>query len=236
VNLGKIDRAKLAALEEMRLLGAPLSCINLQMRKFNSPTLIYDIPMQNFSQYISSQNSIANKIQNSLNLDILINSIWELARDSNSIVFTIGNGGSASTAEHFSADLGQMEKRTGQAVRSFCLNSQIALSSAFANDYEYSSVIARQLSAFKNSNYILVTFSASGRSKNILEAIKFSLEAKKEVHCFIGFNGGEIISIKNANVIHFPDPKQDYGIAENLHLTASHYIVDRLVEKFKGIK
>ena len=190
--------------------------------------------MQSFSEYILSQNSIADKIQSDLSLDILIDSIWNLAKDSNSIVFTIGNGGSASTAEHFSADLGQMEKRTGYSIRSFCLNTQIALSSAFANDYDYASVLAKQLSSFANSKFILVAFSASGRSKNILEAIKFSLEAKKEAHCFIGFNGGEIINIKNANIIYFPDPKQDYGIVENLHLAASHYIVDRLVEKFNG--
>jgi len=190
--------------------------------------------MQSFSDYILSQNSIADKIQSDHSLDILINSIWNLAKDPNSIVFTIGNGGSASTAEHFSADLGQMEKRTGYSIRSFCLNTQIALSSAFANDYDYASVLAKQLSSFANSKFILVAFSASGRSKNILEAIKFSLEANKEVHCFIGFDGGEIINIKNANVIYFPDPKQDYGMVENLHLTASHYIVDRLVEKFNG--
>lgn len=190
--------------------------------------------MQNFSEYILSQNSIADKIQSDHSLDILINSIWNLTKDPNSIVFTIGNGGSASTAEHFSADLGQMEKRTGYSIRSFCLNTQIALSSAFANDYDYASVLAKQLSSFANSKFILVAFSASGRSKNILEAIKFSLKANKEVHCFIGFDGGEIINIKNANVIYFPDPKQDYGMVENLHLTASHYIVDRLVEKFNG--
>jgi phosphoheptose isomerase len=110
----------------------------------------------------------------------------------------------------------------------------MALSSAFANDFDYASVLAKQLSSFANSNFILVAFSASGRSQNLLEAIKFSLEAKKEVHCLIGFDGGEIINIKNANVIYFPDSKQDYGIVENLHLTAAHYVVDRLVEKFNG--
>ena len=190
--------------------------------------------MQSFPEYISSQNIIASNLKSTDSIDKLVESIFESSTNPNSIVFTIGNGGSASTAEHFSADLSQMEKRTGHAIRSFCLNSQIALSSAFANDYDYTSVLAKQLSSFANSNFILVAFSASGRSKNILEAIKFSLDAKKEVHCLIGFDGGEIINIKNANVIYFPDPKQDYGIVENLHLTASHYIVDRLVEKFNG--
>ena len=62
--------------------------------------------MQSFSEYILSQNAIAGEIQSALSLNHLIDSIWNLAKDSNSIVFTIGNGGSASTAEHFSADLG----------------------------------------------------------------------------------------------------------------------------------
>jgi D-sedoheptulose 7-phosphate isomerase len=190
--------------------------------------------MVSFSEYIASQNVIASSIKDTTSLENLVDSIWNLAKNSNSIIFTIGNGGSASTAEHFSADLGQMGVRTGQTVRSFCLNSQIALSSAFANDHDYSSVIARQLSSFKNSNFILIAFSASGSSKNILEAIKFSLEIKKEVHCFIGFDGGEILNIKKANIIYFPDSRKDYGIVENLHLTASHYVIDRLVEKFNG--
>ena len=188
--------------------------------------------MLSFSEYISSQNLIAGALRDKDSLDKLVESIFDSASNPNSIVFTIGNGGSASTAEHFSADLAQMEKRTGYSVRSFCLNSQIALSSAFANDYEYSSVLTTQLSPFKDNNYILVAFSASGNSKNVLNAVNFALTAGKEVHCFVGFTGGEILNIEKVNVIYFPDSEKNYGIAENLHLTATHYVVDRLIKKF----
>ena len=188
--------------------------------------------MLSFSEYISSQNLIAGALRDKDSLDKLVESIFDSASNPNSIVFTIGNGGSASTAEHFSADLAQMEKRTGYSVRSFCLNSQIALSSAFANDYEYSSVLTTQLSPFKDNNYILVAFSASGNSKNVLNAVNFSLTAGKEVHCFVGFTGGEILNIEKVNVIYFPDSEKNYGIAENLHLTATHYVVDRLIKIF----
>jgi len=188
--------------------------------------------MQSFSGYISSQNSIASNLRGADALDKLIESISDAASNPNSIVFTIGNGGSASTAEHFSADLAQMEKRTGHAVRSFCLNSQIALSSAFANDRDYSTALSDQLASFKGSNYILVAFSASGNSRNILSAVNFSLAAGKDVHCFVGFSGGEVLNIEKINVIYFPDSGKNYGMAENLHLTAAHYVVDRLIEKF----
>ena len=188
--------------------------------------------MQSFFEYLSSQNLIASNLSGTDSLNKLVDSIFKSASNPNSIVFTIGNGGSASTAEHFSADLAQMEKRTGVAVRSFCLNSQIALSSAFANDYEYSTALAAQLTSFKDSSYILVAFSASGNSKNVLNALNFSLSVGKEVHCFTGFSGGEVLGMEKANVIHFPDSEKNYGIAENLHLTATHYVVDRLIEKF----
>jgi len=188
--------------------------------------------MKSYSEYVSDQCKIAQQYVSDSALNNLIKSIFNVSNDKNSLVFTVGNGGSATTAEHFSADLAQMEKRTGHAIRSFCLNSQIALSSAFANDYEYSTALATQLNSFKGSNYMLVAFSASGNSKNILSAVNFSLAEGKEVHCFVGFSGGEILKVKKANVIYFPDVEKNYGIAENLHLTAAHYVVDRLIEKF----
>ena len=195
----------------------------------------YNVLMVSFSEYVSSQNHIVESSDNTFVMDSLIECIWDLSKDPSSIVFTAGNGGSASTAEHFSADLGQMEKRTGHEVRSVCLNSQMALNSALANDLNYENAITTQLSSFKNFNYILVIFSASGNSKNMLNAIKFSLEKNKKVYCFVGFNGGEIVDIKKANSVYFPDVNKNYGLVENLHLMASHYIVDRLVEKFKEI-
>ena len=191
--------------------------------------------MMSFSEYIASQNYIVEKSNNTFVIDNLIECIWDLSKDPSSVVFTAGNGGSASTAEHFSADLGQMENRTGHEVRSVCLNSQMALNSALANDLNYENAITTQLSSFKNFNYILVIFSASGNSKNILNAIKFSLERNKKVYCFVGFDGGEIANIEKANLVHFPDVNKNYGLVENLHLTASHYIVDRLIEKFTEI-
>ena len=188
--------------------------------------------MESFFEYISSQNLIASNLRGTDSIDRLVESIFESATNPNSIVFTIGNGGSASTAEHFSADLAQMKKRTGRAIRSFCLNSQIALSSAFANDHDYSTALADQLASFKGGSYILVAFSASGNSENILNAVNFSLTAGKEVHCFVGFSGGEILTIEKANIVFFPDAEKNYGMVENLHLITSHYVIDCLVEKF----
>ena len=188
--------------------------------------------MLSLSQYLSIHTEIVDELKNTKSINELIECIWNLSKDENSIIFTAGNGGSASTAEHFSADLGQMEKRTGHAIRSVCLNSQIALSSAFANDSNFQSVMSQQLSSYKNSNFVFVAFSASGNSENILSAIELAITYGKETFCFVGFDGGKVIKMNKVNAIYFPDARNDYGVAENLHLIASHYIVDRLIEKF----
>jgi len=188
--------------------------------------------MLSLSEYFTIHKKILEENDNTVSINDLIDCIYNLSGAENSIIFTAGNGGSASTAEHFSADLGQMEKRTGHAIRSVCLNSQISLNSAFANDLNYQSVMSRQLSSYKNCNFIFVAFSASGNSENILRAIETSLAYEKRVFCFVGFDGGKIITNNKVKSIYFSDTKKNYGIVENLHLLASHFIVDRLVEKF----
>jgi len=188
--------------------------------------------MLSLSEYFTIHKKILEENDNAVSITDLIDCIYNLSEAENSIIFTAGNGGSASTAEHFSADLGQMEKRTGHAIRSVCLNSQISLNSAFANDLNYQSVMSQQLSSYKNCNFIFVAFSASGNSENILRAIQTSLAYGKRVFCFVGFDGGKIITNNKVKSIYFSDTKKNYGIVENLHLLASHFIVDRLVEKF----
>lgn len=188
--------------------------------------------MLSLSEYFTIHKKILEENDNNVSITDLIDCIYNLSEAENSIIFTAGNGGSASTADHFSADLGQMEKRTGHAIRSVCLNSQISLNSAFANDLNYQSVMSQQLSSYKNCNFIFVAFSASGNSENILKAIETSLAYGKRVFCFVGFDGGKIITNNKVKSIYFSDTKKNYGIAENLHLLASHFIVDRLVEKF----
>jgi len=188
--------------------------------------------MLSLSEYFTIHKKILEENDNTVSINDLIDCIYNLSEAEDSLIFTAGNGGSASTAEHFSADLGQMEKRTGHAIRSVCLNSQISLNSAFANDLNYQSVMSRQLSSYKNCNFIFVAFSASGNSENILRAIETSLAYEKRVFCFVGFDGGKIITNNKVKSIYFSDTKKNYGIVENLHLLASHFIVDRLVEKF----
>jgi len=124
-------------------------------------------------------------------------------------IYIIGNGGSASTANHFANDLVKM---CGLKAISLCANEAIVM--AFANDNGYENVFSEQLKVFLTDKDLLITISGSGSSKNILEAIKY---AKK-----VG-----------ARVYTFPtqyDYNCDMKKAEDKHLQLAHKIAQNLCD------
>jgi len=189
--------------------------------------------MSDFKAYFHRHYRILSNFQGEQSILNLVDDIENFAKNPNSLVFTVGNGGSASTAEHFSADLSLMEQRTGTQVRSICLNSSIAFFTALSNDISYETALVNQINLYKNFNYLLVTFSASGNSKNILQTIEKALANQKKVYSFVGFDAGAMKDIKLLNLIHYYDPFKDYGIAENLQLSATHYVIDLLIKRFR---
>ena len=102
-------------------------------------------------------------------------------------VYIIGNGGSASTANHFANDLVKM---CGIKAISLCANEAIVM--AYANDEGYENVFSEQLKVFLTKKDLLITISGSGTSKNIVKAKKYarktgamvySLPTMKEENC-----------------------------------------------------
>jgi D-sedoheptulose 7-phosphate isomerase len=87
-------------------------------------------------------------------------------------VFIAGNGGSACDAMHFVGELVctyKDHKRKG--YNAICLNSNIAVITAWANDKDYNSVFARQLDALGKKGDVFVGITTSGNSKNIINAL-----------------------------------------------------------------
>src|SRR5919108_1292711 len=90
-------------------------------------------------------------------------------------VFTLGNGGSASTASHMAADLAK--NTIGANMRRFrvlSLNDNQALLTALANDLGYENVYSEQLKNLIRAGDLLIAISASGNSANVLKAIRYA--------------------------------------------------------------
>lgn len=116
-------------------------------------------------------------------------------------VYICGNGGSASTAEHFTNDLFK------KGIKAVCLNSNTSIITMIANDYGYTFVFSKQLEVFADEHDLLITISCSGKSMNIVEAMETADKIGMVSYSFPTFH-----------------MDKDYGKLENEHLTFAHLI------------
>jgi D-sedoheptulose 7-phosphate isomerase len=101
--------------------------------------------------------------------------ILQEARVSGRQVFIMGNGGSASTATHFVCDLAKNTRRDELPhFRVIGLTDNMAMFSAYANDEGYEHVFEAQLANLIDSNDIVIGISASGNSRNVLNAMSLA--------------------------------------------------------------
>jgi D-sedoheptulose 7-phosphate isomerase len=139
-------------------------------------------------------------------------------------VFTLGNGGSASTASHMAADLAK--NTIGANMRRFrvlSLNDNQSLLTALANDLGYQNVFSEQLKNLIRPGDLLIALSGSGNSPNVIRAIRYAQEQCAEVVGILGFQGGEAARLADMAII---VPSDHYGIVEDVHLIINHILVD----------
>lgn len=149
--------------------------------------------------------------------------VWRDGRQ----VFVIGNGGSASTASHVACDLGRIE-HPRSTFRVAGLADNVALLSALANDLGYEHVFVEQLRPQLRAGDALVSISASGRSPNVLAAMRFAREQGATNLALLGFDGGDAIHLADEHVLVASD---EYGLVEDVHLAVNHLLVAYLRER-----
>lgn len=107
-------------------------------------------------------------------------------------VFIMGNGGSASTASHFTCDLSFQPVGNKPRIKVMGLTDNMAIITARANDIDYSSVFVEQLKCHLNKGDVVIGISASGNSPNVLKAIEYAKKQGATTIGFAGFNGGKL--------------------------------------------
>jgi D-sedoheptulose 7-phosphate isomerase len=154
------------------------------------------------------------------------------ARENGNKIYIIGNGGSLATASHFICDLAKGAKVQGKTFNIIPLDSP-AIFSAYANDEGYENVFLSQVSEISKED-LLISFSASGNSKNLIKAAGFARTKGAIIISLTGFNKGGLIS-KIAHInISVPAEEGEYGPVEDIHLIFEHAIttfIKKLLEE-----
>ena len=137
-------------------------------------------------------------------------------------VFTCGNGGSASIANHFQCDHEKgVRTGTGLTTRVASLSTNVEILSAIANDIGYDVVFEYQLESQARPGDVLVVVSSSGRSPNVVRALQWARTHGMATVAMTGFTGGPARELADAS-IHVDS--HNYGVVEDSHQACMHLL------------
>lgn len=139
-----------------------------------------------------------------------------------------GNGGSASDALHIAGELvGRFRKeRRGLNVRA--LSADVAVLTAWANDYSYDTVFSRQVEAYGQAGGVLWAISTSGNSRNVLAAAEAARGLGMHVLAMTGEGGGKLAPL--ADVL-LDVPSRDTPRIQEMHVTLYHWLCEAIEER-----
>jgi D-sedoheptulose 7-phosphate isomerase len=106
-----------------------------------------------------------------------------------------GNGGSAADAQHFAAELVGRYRMDRRALAAMALTTDSSALTAIANDYGFEQVFSRQLEAIGKSGDVVVAFSTSGNSANVLRALECARDRSMTRIGLSGKSGGEMLGM-----------------------------------------
>jgi D-sedoheptulose 7-phosphate isomerase len=192
--------------------------------------------MEHIQNYISVLQQTLDQLPRQLIADVV--GVLQNARLQGNSVFIMGNGGSASTASHFVCDLAKNTRCAGfPHFRVIGLTDNNAIFSAYANDEGYENVFSQQLVNLIAPGDIVIGISASGNSKNVINAIEEVQKYNATTIGFTGFDGGRLGQLVN---FHLHVKSDIIEHVEDIHLMLEHIIVktikerDRLQAKIKA--
>ncbi len=177
-----------------------------------------------YFQYLSSLQSIPE-----YDLILMAKQITDSISKQNSI-WIIGNGGSASTAEHFETDLSFIRKSMPfPKLKVSALTSNSALITAIANDIGFENIFSHQLFRRAEPGDLCILISASGNSENLIRAVEACEEIGVKTLGLLGFDGGRLIDLVNTSILVKTDLGR-YGPVEDVHLAICHEISSRVAD------
>ena len=144
------------------------------------------------------------------------------AREAGRQIFLCGNGGSAATASHFANDLGKgaswgQDKR----FRVLALTDNVSWITALANDTDYSQIFVEQLKNYARPEDLLIAFSGSGNSPNVLEVVQWANQNSMLTVGITGRPGGKL-----GKLARYPVFVESSHMG---HIEEGHFLIQHLV-------
>ena len=179
--------------------------------------------MNDIEERIENFKLLKNEIEN-INKASLI--LIEALKSENKILFC-GNGGSASDCNHLACEFISKFKKERKSLPAISLCANNSTITAIANDFSFDYIFKRQIEGLGKKNDVLFAISTSGKSKNIIEAIK---QAKKQEMKVIFLTGKNKSNFNVDIEINAPSDKTEQ--IQEMHIVIGHIICKITEENF----
>ena len=145
-----------------------------------------------------------------------------------------GNGGSASDAQHFAAEMVGRFERERPELPAIALTTDTSILTAIANDYDFGQVFARQVRALGRAGDVLLAISTSGNSGNVCAAVAAAHEREMRVVALTGKGGGRIGELLTPDDVHICVPHSVTARIQEVHILAIHCLCDAIDASLLG--
>jgi D-sedoheptulose 7-phosphate isomerase len=163
--------------------------------------------------------------------DVMIPQVAEVVRllasciESGHKILIMGNGGSSSDAQHMAAELVGRFEREREPIPAISLTTDSSVLTAIGNDFGFDEVFAKQVQALAHQDDVVICFSTSGESENVIKA---ALRAKEIGAKVVGFLGERDCTLVKLADISLRVPSSRTCRIQEGHITLVHVICEGL--------
>ena len=149
-------------------------------------------------------------------------------------ILSCGNGGSAADAQHFSAEMLNRFEMERPGLPAIALTTDSSTLTSIANDYQFADIFSKQIRALGQPGDVLLAFSTSGESHNIIHAIDAAHDKDMHVVALTGREGGQIVDLMQDKDIEIRVPSWSTARIQEVHIMIIHSICDLIDRQLLG--
>jgi D-sedoheptulose 7-phosphate isomerase len=149
-------------------------------------------------------------------------------------ILTCGNGGSAGDAQHFSSEMLNRFDQDRPPLPAMALSTDTSTLTSIANDYHFDEIFSKQIRALGQSGDVLICYTTSGNSANVLKAVEAAHDRGMAVIGVTGKGGGKVAELLDGSDIEIRVSSKSTARIQEVHLLVTHCLCDLIDHKLFG--
>jgi D-sedoheptulose 7-phosphate isomerase len=182
------------------------------------------LPDAVIQEHLSALSALSQEVSDSMAAEIqaLADRVLATIMGGGKVMFC-GNGGSAADAQHLAAEYVVRFSRERRALAALALTTDTSVLTAGGNDYGYDTIFSRQVEALGQAGDLLILYSTSGESDNLIAAVESAGRLDIFTAALIAKSGGRLRALVDLALV---VPTESTARAQELHLAIGHIVCE----------